>query len=312
MEHTQEKTKQPSTIKNKQPFFSPAPIIQAKLKIGSPNDKYEREADAVADQVMRMPDQGVQMKCEACEENEIQIKPTIQRSPNGSMTASPEISSKISATLGGGKKLPSKTQSEMGSKMGADFNGVNIHTDYTAVKLSQDLGAKAFTVGNDIYFNKGQYNLVFSKGKRLLAHELTHVIQQNGAEGGQIPQLQRQKNEQGFGTYFKDCMESMGLPAPSSIFGTLSLAIANITAIHAAVITFGVAVTIGELIGAGVLSEKLLALTAFTASFYVGAAVGCLATATGQSFSGGYGLNDVLDDFIGPRPGLWIADVFGI
>src|SRR5690625_6993220 len=69
----------------------------------------------------------------------------------------------------------------MGSKMGADFSDVTIHTGGEATELNQGLGARAFTVGSDIYFNEGQYNAESAPGKRLLAHELTHTIQQGAA-----------------------------------------------------------------------------------------------------------------------------------
>lgn len=168
-----------------EPFFGPA-SLQTKLEIGQPNDPYEREADKVADQVMRMPDAGVQMKCTSCEDEErIRQKPLIQRAVTGSNSAfsvSPEIASKISSTRGSGNPLPKNTQNEMGGKIGADFSGVKIHTDNKAVQLSQELGAKAFTVGNNVYFNQGQYNPNSGDGKRLMAHELAHVVQQTSAK----------------------------------------------------------------------------------------------------------------------------------
>lgn len=200
-------------------------LIQPKLKIGTPGDKYEQEADRVADQVMRMPDNQIrkqpmdeeeemvqmqsgeeeeelqmqpmdeeeelQMQEESEEEEMLQMqtdeeeeilqtKPTVQTKDGGGMKASPELASKISATKGTGNLLDPGIQREMGGKLEADFNGVNIHTGSDAIKMSSELGAKAFTVGSDIYFNRGQYNPESSEGKHLLAHELTHVVQQNG------------------------------------------------------------------------------------------------------------------------------------
>jgi hypothetical protein len=69
----------------------------------------------------------------------------------------------------------------MGSAFAADFSGVSIHTDEKAAQMSKDLHAQAFTYGNDIYFNSGKYNTDTSAGKHLLAHELTHVVQQGHA-----------------------------------------------------------------------------------------------------------------------------------
>lgn len=191
-------------------FFSPA-FIQPKLKIGAPDDPYEREADRVANQVMKMPDPSIQMfgdeeeelqmrrdpaiqmKCESCKhEEELQRKPIVQRKADGSQVASNNVSQKINSTKGTGHPLPKKTQQEMGKKMGADFSGVNVHTDNTAVQLSQDLGARAFTVGSDIYFNKGQYNPNSNEGKRLMAHELAHTVQQGKMNTYPTPNIQRQ------------------------------------------------------------------------------------------------------------------------
>ncbi len=112
------------------------------------------------------------------DEEILQTKPVVQAKDGGGMQASPELASKISATKGTGSPLEPAIQREMGGKMGADFSGVNIHTGSDAQKMSSELGAKAFTVGSDIYFNRGQYATKSSEGKRLLAHELTHTVQQ--------------------------------------------------------------------------------------------------------------------------------------
>ncbi len=98
----------------------------------------------------------------------------------GGVTASPSVEARIQAKRGKGKPLPAATKSFMEERFGNDFSQVRIHTDHTAVQLSQDLQAKAFTHGHDIYFNSGQYNPSSTAGKRLLAHELTHTIQQKG------------------------------------------------------------------------------------------------------------------------------------
>ncbi|MFT5645372.1 MAG: peptidoglycan hydrolase-like protein with peptidoglycan-binding domain [Aureispira sp.] len=80
----------------------------------------------------------------------------------------------------GGSKMDSNTRSEMESGFGADFSNVNIHNDSEAAQMSQNIGAQAFTHGNDVYFNEGKYNPDSKEGKHLLAHELTHTIQQKG------------------------------------------------------------------------------------------------------------------------------------
>jgi hypothetical protein len=96
-----------------------------------------------------------------------------------------------------------------------------------------------------------------------------------------------------FYTYFKENMKSMGLPAPETLFGTVGTATANISAIVGAVERFGSAVTIGELIGAGTVSEVLIIIGSCTAAFYVGACIGSLAVATGMYFSDGISIADL-------------------
>jgi len=165
--------------------------IQPRLTIGQPNDVYEQEADAVADQVMRMPANttpSIQRKCAKCEEEALQMKPLtgaissiIQKQYNdSSSTTSSTISKPLSDSKGSGQKMDVSTQSFMSKGIGSDFSDVKIHTNDTAVQMNRSLGARAFTNGNDIYFNQGEYNPDSSRGKHLLAHELTHVVQQNG------------------------------------------------------------------------------------------------------------------------------------
>lgn len=84
-------------------------------------------------------------------------------------------------TKGKGSMLPKDTLEEMNAKFRYDFKDVRIHDDADAHEMSQSLNAQAFTQGNDIYFNEGKYDPTSPEGKRLLAHELTHVIQQNGS-----------------------------------------------------------------------------------------------------------------------------------
>ncbi|MGB3073944.1 MAG: DUF4157 domain-containing protein, partial [Chitinophagales bacterium] len=160
--------------------------IQCKLSIGAPDDPLEYEADAMADKVMRMPEQNfIQRKCTDCKEEDdhIQRKPIasfIQRKESsGGMVASDAVSNIISCSKGGGHRLDSNTQSFMQNRFGVDFSGVKIHSGTESVQMNRELNAKAFTVGSDIYFNEGQYNPGSSEGKHLLAHELTHTIQQN-------------------------------------------------------------------------------------------------------------------------------------
>jgi hypothetical protein len=90
------------------------------------------------------------------------------------------ISDRIKKTKGKGQPMSEKTARQMEQAFGANFSSVNIHTDEQAAALNKDLHSIAFTNGSDIYFAEGQYNPDSSSGKTLLAHELTHVIQQTG------------------------------------------------------------------------------------------------------------------------------------
>lgn len=194
--------------KSSAPFFAPAPVIQKKLSVGAENDVYESEADAMADKVMQMQGQHshsfshggplVQRKCAKCEEEEkVRLKPLgdsithfVQKSAlsSGLETAAPShIENQIQNSKGGGQTLDTTTKGFMESRFGIDFSGVRIHTDSNAVQMSQELNAKAFTVGNDIYFNQGHYNPNSASGKHLLAHELTHTVQQGGSNVKRLP-----------------------------------------------------------------------------------------------------------------------------
>ncbi|MFL9837333.1 DUF4157 domain-containing protein [Flavobacterium sp. ST-75] len=174
-------------------FFKPA--IQRKLSIGSTNDVYEKEADSMAAKVMRQKDTGQNImqsgqsvqKC-ACEEEKLQkkslnetIAPLAQRPSDETGGSAPNhIESGVNSSKGGGSVMDNSTLNFMESRFGNDFSNVRIHTGANAVQMSRELNAQAFTVGNDIYFNEGKYNPASDNGKHLLAHELTHTIQQGG------------------------------------------------------------------------------------------------------------------------------------
>jgi len=135
----------------------------------------------------------LQTMCTDCEKEKKEKGNAVQTKADGGGTASPKLSSKIESASGKGNGLPRQTLSEMNQSFGVDFSNVNIHTDGDAVQMNQELGAQAFTHGNDIYFNSGNYNTATADGKQLLAHELTHVVQQGYASGQK--QVQRQLND---------------------------------------------------------------------------------------------------------------------
>ncbi|MDO8929137.1 MAG: DUF4157 domain-containing protein, partial [Bacteroidota bacterium] len=102
--------------------------------------------------------------------------------------ASPSIENKINASKGSGSPLDHSTRSEMESGFGNNFSGVRVHTGNEAQQMNKDLNAQAFTHGQDIYFDEGKYNPETTSGKHLLAHELTHTVQQTGAIGTKLVQ----------------------------------------------------------------------------------------------------------------------------
>jgi hypothetical protein len=163
--------------------------IQPKLSISTPTDRYEQEADRVADQVMRMPASAVQRKCTSCEgeeEEKIQrkplastITPLVQRSPSGStLDASSSEESRINSIRGGGQSLSESARTFFEPRFGTDFSHVRVHTDSNAAESARGVNALAYTVGRGVVFGAGQYAPGTASGKRLLAHELTHVVQQ--------------------------------------------------------------------------------------------------------------------------------------
>ncbi|WP_312078193.1 DUF4157 domain-containing protein [Chryseobacterium sp.] len=174
-------------------FFSGT--IQKKLSVGSAHDSYEVEADNIADKVMRMSDNSVhsgsliQRKCAACEEEEkLQRKPLgenisslIQRSSSENVEEADVpnvIENQINSGKGGGNSMDDEVKTFMENRFGLDFSDIRIHTGSEAVQMSKELNAHAFAVGNDIYFNEGKYSPNSDSGKHLLAHELTHTVQQ--------------------------------------------------------------------------------------------------------------------------------------
>jgi hypothetical protein len=168
-------------------------FVQPKLSIGAVDDPLETEADAMADKVMRTPDTNfIQRKCSHCKDEEkMQRKPLTsflqKKESENRTTASEAVGDQINATRRGGQSMDSNTLSFMQTRFGADFSNVNIHTGNEAAAMNRELNAKAFTVGSDIYFNDGQYQPSSESGKHLLAHELTHTIQQ-----GFITEIQRE------------------------------------------------------------------------------------------------------------------------
>lgn len=101
--------------------------------------------------------------------------------PGQAKESAPEIEKEIEIARGGGRELEPGVRAKMESAFGHGFGGVRVHTDDRADELNRALGARAFTTGRDIFFSRSEYNPDSRSGRELLAHELTHVVQQEGA-----------------------------------------------------------------------------------------------------------------------------------
>ncbi len=104
----------------------------------------------------------------------------LSRKGEGEVDIAPEVEAGIEQARGSGQSLDLTAQRQMESAFGTDFGSVRVHTDSGANALNHALNARAFTTGQDIFFRQGEYNPASSSGKELLAHELTHVVQQAG------------------------------------------------------------------------------------------------------------------------------------
>jgi hypothetical protein len=156
------------------PIHTPARAIQTKLAISQPGDEYEQEAARIADQVMTTPMHHL-----------VSGGPThIQRftgQSNGQIDAEP--ASVDHALAGPGRPLEPTLRQDMEQRFGHDFSRVRVHSDSAAQQSARDLNAKAYTVGHDIVLDSRHFMPETHDGRRLLAHELTHVIQQFGSDG---------------------------------------------------------------------------------------------------------------------------------
>jgi len=149
--------------------------VQPRLEIGAVNDPLEREADAAAARVMRMPFQAAQA-------NLVQTK----ASPTSTTQPSPQLESSLNSLNSGGVPLDATTRAFFEPRFGQDFSQVRLHTDSNAAQMAESLNARAFTLGKHIAFGANQYSANTSEGRGLLGHELAHVVQQSRT----VPALQ--------------------------------------------------------------------------------------------------------------------------
>jgi uncharacterized protein DUF4157 len=177
--------------------------LQAKLTISQPGDAYEIEADSVADQVMRMPELQVQRTCacggtcDDCQEDEAKSVQRATEMPASSAAASlPQAPPVVEDVLRcRGEPLDSSTLAFMETRFGHDFAPIRVHHDRKASGSARAIDARAYTVGEHVVFGEGQHRPGTTEGQRLLAHELTHVVQQGaGSPSSRGDVLQRQPN----------------------------------------------------------------------------------------------------------------------
>jgi hypothetical protein len=176
------------------PVFAPGEValpriaLQRKFAIGAVDDPLEREADHVAEQVMRMPEpvavtqrsvSRINRKCAACEREE-ESKPTLQKkAASGPAFQAPHAVESVLNT-GGGQPLTAAQQGFFAPRLGRNLTDVRIHTGPQAGASARAVNALAYTVGRDIVFAEGEWQPHTASGLHLLAHELVHVAQQDG------------------------------------------------------------------------------------------------------------------------------------
>jgi Domain of unknown function (DUF4157) len=158
--------------------------IQPKLAVSMPGDPCEQEADRVAERVLRMPEPVTQRagapgaagqsSCPTCEQ-----EPTLMRTSAGSAAPS-TVPDDVASALGAGRPLEPSVREWVEPGFGVDFSRVRVHTDARATESARAVNARAYTLGQDVVFAAEQYAPATMTGKRLLAHELTHVVQNRG------------------------------------------------------------------------------------------------------------------------------------
>jgi len=162
--------------------------VQTKLRIHEPGDEYEQEADRVAEQVMRMAEPARQL-----ETSMMPAAPQVQRRVSARSGRIGDAAPILDAVLSSpGQPLDAATRAFFEPRFGHDFSRVRVHADQRAAQSARAVNALAYTVGSDVSFGTGQYRVNTAEGRRLLAHELAHVVQQESAMASpRSPSLQR-------------------------------------------------------------------------------------------------------------------------
>jgi hypothetical protein len=151
--------------------------VQAKLTVNPSDDQYEREADRVADALTQTQDSQIQRGIRKQKE-EVQMKASSSQVP----AVSEDMEMRINVARGSGQPLPGSILAALEPNLKHDFSQVRIHDDAEGDKLSQQLGANAFTSGRDVFFREGAYQPGSESGRRLIGHEMAHVVQQDATD----------------------------------------------------------------------------------------------------------------------------------
>lgn len=151
--------------------------ILRKPTVGSPSDASEREADRVADRVMRVPARSC---CGPCVTGREWAVPTIRRESAAAAPLPDHLEKHVRSVSSGGEPLPATVRADMEPRFGRDFSAVRIHRDAAAAESAKALGARAWTLGQHVSFGAGQWAPGTPAGDRLIAHELTHTLQAGG------------------------------------------------------------------------------------------------------------------------------------
>ena len=190
------------------------PGLQAKLRVSRPGDRYEREADQIADRVLRSETAPAPLP----------VTPLVQREGDtggaggdGAMTAPPAVEAALSAP---GRALDGGVRAFMEDRFGHDFSAVRVHTDGRAAASAASVEAQAFAVGRDVVFGAGAYRPETANGRRLIAHELVHTIQQRTARPSVMRRPRRQPGGGTGSALLHDCSTWRSASNLSTILST--------------------------------------------------------------------------------------------
>jgi len=178
------------------PVLAAPARMQAKLEVGPVGDRFEQVADRTADSVMRMPDSAIAIataqlqisrKCAVCEREETDDKRLQKKSAGPAEANIGEAPASVHAALRSpGQPLDKASRAYFEPRFGQEFGDVRVHTGMVAAQSARDVSAHAYTVGQNIVFAAGRFAPATQTGRRLIAHELTHVVQQHATANGSL------------------------------------------------------------------------------------------------------------------------------